>query len=169
MESNYYEYVLFTSQPSENAWVTNIPLSQVQQIMKALANRNYKYFQREFKELCYGDIVYQNFHNEELKVYRITPLKTDIKKNHVLACSFNKQKLSLVNVPSNANPDHTSYVKQLIYRISNRIYLNIAAKKQCDNIVYNVFINYNHDLSVDPKQVDQQLDKLFNILVEPIS
>lgn len=169
MESNYFEYTLFKSQLSPTMWDTNIDIGVVTKILSNLVHKGYKHFQKDYKEICYGDVLYENYSNEELKVYRLTPLRTEVREKHILACGFNRQKLSLVNVPSTANPDNITYVKQLIFRITNRIYINVVCKKnQDDSIHHHIYVNYNHDSTVDPKIVDQQLGKIFSLLVAPI-
>lgn len=162
--ANYFEYVLFMGK-QDDGWKTNITEDTFKDLLCRMSKHEYKYFQRDYKEIWYGDVVYQNYHNDELRVFKLTPLKNEEKRNNVLQIAFQKQKLSLVNVPSTKNFDDMLSVKQLIFRITNRIYVNFVVKKDAQQYTtYNVYINYNHDANVDVKLAETQIEKVLNQL-----
>jgi hypothetical protein len=88
-------------------------------------NKNLKYFQREYKEYILKDIECHCFVNDEVKVMKKKPLcVTKNSNNNFVQIAYNKTKLTLVNFDSTKNLHKISYVKKLIFRVSNRIYIN---------------------------------------------
>ena len=168
---NYIEYFLFaTPAPasnnawyaSNNAWYTDIGEAKFKAVINRLSRHSdsLKFNQREFKEICYGDIIFQNYNNEEHKVFKLVPISTRF-ENKRLVVEYQKQKLSLVNVPSTANVDNVSYVRQLIFRVSNRLFLNCQVKKEPSHTSHTIFVNYNHDHNMDMNIIEKQLASLF--------
>ena len=157
--TNYFEYYFFVQKDSEEAFQTDIGEDNFKNVIAKLASKNWKYFQRDYKEYHYNDVVYQNpGKNEEVKVYRNINTQADYDSHkHILTLGFQRQKLSLVNVPSNKNYSSIVYVKQLIFRITSRIYVNAIVKKdENNNVFYEIFMNYNHDANVDKEVIDKQ-------------
>lgn len=167
--ANYIEYVLFAKSVS-NGWQTDIGQAAFQEVLKKYARNNTNSTQKEYKEFVYGDIYYHNMPNNEIKVYRLNPLSSTF-DNNCLCVRFNKQKLSMVNVPSTKCVDSIRYVKHLVYRISNRVFLNFVVKMDNANkhLTFTVYVNYNHDNNVDMQVITKQLNKVFKQLQEPIS
>lgn len=170
-DTNYVEYTLF-AQPTtqQTGWKTDLGEDKFQSILRKYAKHNNKYTQKEYKEFVYGDVYYQNFQDNDLKVFRLTPLSSSYTKNRLMV-NFNKQKMSLINVPTTTCTDTIRYVKHLVYRISHRVFLNFVVKKDADDnaSTYNVYVNYNHTPNVDMEIVTKQLDNLFKQVEAPIS
>lgn len=167
---NYYEYYLFTNLVDVNDTVIDIGKEKFIDFLKKISNNNLKYFQKEYKEYHYGDIVYQNYNNEEIKVTKTTPIETVTAKG-CLRIGCIRQKLNIINVPSNANADVIYYVKHLIFRFTSRIYLNMIVKKDTEgHESFSVYINYNHDSNVDIPRVNESLNKIIKMVTgAPIS
>ena len=169
---NYYEYIL--TAPNKNidsnippglSWNIDIGKDKFTEILQKLSKQEYKYFQREYKEIVYNDITFQSFTNNETKIFKLLPLTHDFIGNSILSIGYQKQKLSLVNVPSTAQPHNITYVKQLIFRITNRIYLCMLVKKEMEgSFTYSAVVNYNHEYNVDMNLVDRHLQKIFKVL-----
>lgn len=169
--ANYIEYNLFASKHpmGSSLWRTDLGQEHFSAVLKRFSSQSGRPMQRDYKETVYGDIFLQNLQNEELKVFRLTPVTSSIEGKR-LRVAFQKQKLSLVNVPSTADFDNINYVRQLVFRISNRIFINFQVKKDAStgHTSYSVYVNYNHDAQVDTAVVDRQLERLFKQIEGPI-
>ena len=168
---NYIEYLLFVSPCGKTAWKTDIGEANFKAALQHFSKFATKANQREYKEICYDDIIYQNHYQEELKVFRLVPITHTEEKGHV-QIQYQKQKLSLVNVPSTASPHSIAYVRQLTIRFSNRVFLNFVVKAPASTQKqeYSVYVNYNHDPNVDSAVTKRQLDEIFKIAAQvPIS
>lgn len=167
---NYFEYYMFTDRIDKFRTKTDLGKEKFCTLLEKFATSNIKYFQKQYKEYHYGNVVYQNFNNDEIKVTKTTPLES-INISGCLRIGSLKEKLNIINIPSNANVDVVYYVKHLIYRFSSRIYLNMVVKKDLDgHESYTIFINYNHDHNVDTALVNDSLKKIFKLLSwEPTS
>ena len=156
--ANYYEYYLFVKKrEGTSQYQTDIGKTQFEAALKTLSRRNIKHFQKSYKEYKYGDIVYHNHSNEETHVHRSVPTGVAY-ANGVLELAYQRQKLSIINVPALAAVDDVLYVKHLVFKISNRTFINAVAKKDTDGqTTYTIYINYNHDLNVDTEVANKQL------------
>ena len=162
---NYIEYCLFTSKDSENSWNIDIGLEQFKNIYTKLKQNSLKPFKREYKEYIYNDLTYQNYMNEDVKIFKLQPI--EIRENgQFLKTSYNKQKLTLIHVPSNMNVHSIYIVRHYHYRISNRVYVNLVIKKctKTNTCMYTVYLNYNHDPNVDQKIVQDQIEKVLQLI-----
>ncbi len=124
-----------------------------------------KFFQKEYKEYIVNDITCQVYPNDnETKVFRKKTLGVEY-KDHLLVISHNKNKLTMLNFPSTKNINQTCYSKSLIFRISNRIYLNfVISINELKNKSYNIYINYNHDSNVDLSLINNSIMKILNTI-----
>lgn len=152
---NYYEIFITTNSKQlldDHVYDIGIDKERFYKILSSI--KDHKYFQKEYKEYIYSDIVYRilnknssNKNNNDLmKVFKQTPLKiTNYDKFIVIG--YNKNKLSILNFPSTTNIDQINYVKTLVFRITNRIYVNfnITIDSKTKNKIYSIFLNYNHD------------------------
>lgn len=178
---NYYEiFITLGSKQLADDQVYDIDLSK-EQFYKILSSiKDYKYFQKEYKEYIYSDIVYRilnknsnNKNNNDLmKVFKQTPLKiTNYDKFIVIG--YNKNKLSILNFPSTTNIDQINYVKTLVFRITNRIYINfnITIDNKTRNKLYSIFINYNHDsnyksdTNIDINEINKTINDILSKLI----
>lgn len=134
-------------------------------------SQDVKYFQKEYKEYIVNDIVCQVYPNDnETKVFK--KKTNDViydEKNHLVILASNKNKLTMLNFPSTKNIQQTSFSKSLIFRISNRVYLNFVIsinEALADQKTYNIYINYNHDANVDLTLVNTSITKILNVLLD---
>lgn len=131
------------------------------QIMQHMAKTNHKYSQRDFKEFTHKDMQCLCYTNDEVKVYKTAPVHIQYNEPFLIIGS-NKTKLTLLNFPSTTSIHQTVYVKQLVFRITSRIYLNFRSSidESTRKKVNSIYINYNHDPNVDMKMVNETLREL---------
>lgn len=147
--------------------VYNIAIDDQQfaEIMQRVAKTNHKYSQRDFKEFTHKDMQCLCYTNDEVKVYKTTPVHIHYSEPFLIIGS-NKSKLTLLNFPSTTSLHQITYVKQLVFRITSRIYLNF--RSSIDEItgkkVNSIYINYNHESNVDMKMVNETLKEVMDIL-----
>lgn len=160
-DSNYVEIKLYKKKIGENIYDINYTKDEFYNIMNRL---KYKCFQKDCKQYVSGNLIYENFNNEDVKVYK-TEIK-NIKINSEYIISFyNKSKLTVLNFESSTNINDINYIRKLIFRVSNRIYINFEIKKKNNNLVYNIYINYNHDDTVDLSLINDSLENIIKTLI----
>lgn len=182
---NYYEiFITMNNNKILNDQVYDINIDK-DQFYKILASvTDYKYFQKEYKEYVYTNIVYRilnkntsntntkNNNNDLMKVFKQKPLKiTNYDKFIVI--SYNKNKLSILNFPSTTNIDQINYVKTLVFRITNRIYINfnITIDNNTKNKTYSIFMNYNNDsnyksdTNIDINEINKTIKSVLSKLI----
>lgn len=154
--SNYIEIKLYKKKSAENVYDINFSKDEFYNIMNRL---KYKCYQKDCKQYVSGNLFYENLNNEEVKVYK-TEVKNIIIKDRYIISFYNKSKLSVLNFESSTNINDINYIRKLIFRVSNRIYINFEIKKKNNNLVYNIYINYNHDDTVDLSLINDSLENI---------
>jgi hypothetical protein len=129
----------------------------------ARANPDYKFFQKEYKEYVYGDIIVHNYKNTETRVFKYTPQCVTIDGKSLLM-GFNRNKLTALNIPATKNIHDVNYVKKLIFRVTNRIFINFQTNLNQDGSkTYMVYINYNHDPQIDQEGIEKTMQEILSM------
>ena len=154
--SNYFEFVLCSGHESNqvnaiNIYNTSFDRERFYNIMYKLMDTNYRYYQKQYKEVHIGDVCYQNYKNEEMNIYTIQTNKLESipVKLSICACAQTRNKLSILSVPSSLNIYSENIIRKLIFRVSNRVFINFENGITDNEKYYKIFINYNHDKDVD--------------------
>jgi hypothetical protein len=156
-DCNYYEIVLMDDDKYD------LGQSKFSKILAKMIQTEYKHFSRQYKEYIIDDKVIHNFNNEETKVSQIIPIDFFDKKTYRII-GYQKTKLTPLNYPSTTYIYNTSYIKKLIFRISNRIYINFEIALS-DSKTYKIYINYNHDHNVDNTVITKSLTDILTLLL----
>lgn len=166
--ANYIEYHVVHEELDMNVYKVNLGQERFTNILKVMSAReDLKFFQKSYKEYNYGEIIYQNYDNTETRVFRKVPVSS-VYNNHVLKVAFQRQKLSIINVPSNTAYKEIYTVNHLIFRITNRIFLNMLVKRSntaTDHVSYNVYVNYNHDDAVECSQTERKITEILDLIL----
>jgi hypothetical protein len=166
--ANYIEYYVIPEDLGMNVYKVDLGLEKFTSILKLMSTReDLKFFQKSYKEYNYGDIIYQNYDNTETRVFRKVPISS-VYDNHVLKVACQRQKLSIINVPSNTAYKEIYTVNHLIFRITNRIFLNMLVKRSsgaANHVSYSVYVNYNHDDGVDCSQTEGKITEILDLIL----
>lgn len=170
-EANYYEIYIGTGAKLENPEghkSYNIGLSRkdFRNLLSAIAksNLNLKPFQKEYKEYIYDDVIVHNYKNTETHIFRHTPICVQPSATTVLI-GYQKNKLTFLNVPSTRNIYDIQYVKKLIFRVNNRIFVNFQSSVNLNQEkTYTVYINYNHENNIEQDSVQNNIESLMKVL-----
>jgi hypothetical protein len=173
MTENYIEYYIVSENHGQDIYKIDIGVQTFTNILQLMSAReDLKYFQKHYKEYHYGDTIYQNYNNIETRVFRKTPLAVtcDENKPRVVKIAFQRQKLSIINVPSNTCVKDICIVNHLVFRITNRIFLNMLVKNDMHGKTSHiVYLNYNNDDGVDHEVAEQNITSILDfILAAPI-
>jgi hypothetical protein len=159
--ANYYEIIIMKS---ENVY--DLGECEFSKILSKMISTDYKFFERQYKEYFIDDIIIHNYNNEETKVSKLKP-KNYIDIDNYRIIGYQKTKLTSINYPSTTYIFNINYIKKLIFRVSNRIYINFEISLDEDSLkTYKVYINYNHDQNVDFTLIDKTLDDIIKLLLE---
>ena len=170
--ANYYEIHIKPSlilQERDELASADVSLTgkQFLDLLVAMKNSNesYKFFQKEYKEYQYTDLVVQNYKNTETRVFRQNFVTMNQGKNWLLT-GYQRSKLTFLSVPSTTNIHDMMYVKRLIFRVNNRVYVNFQTSLHQDGAkTYQVYINYNHENNVDQEGLMNTLNNVLSVLV----
>lgn len=132
----------------------------------------YKYFQHEYKEYINNDLAFQYYINtDETKIYRKQIIDIVENDSTVLfgnvVFGYKKSKLNILNFPSSKEGNqNSSFIKKLIFRVSNRIYINfeISIDSKTTDKNYNIYINYNHDDNIDLTLINKDLKNVIDLI-----
>jgi hypothetical protein len=171
--SNYFEIVVLETSngiDKQNSkefetFNTSLERDHFYSVMYKMMDSNYKYHQKQYKELIIGDVCYHNFKNEEMSIYSSST--NDIVTINKALCGIaqTRSKLSILSLPSTFNVYTENIVRKLVFRISNRIFVNFEHGMTKDKKYYKIFINYNHEKDVDTSNVITTIKKVVDILV----
>ena len=165
---NYVEIFFTNGGCSKNGldiYKTNLESDPFFTLLNRMKNTKFKFFQKEYKEYVHKDIVCQSYTNDETKVFKKKTVKLT-KLPKAVIVYYNKTKQTLLNFPSTTDLQQTTYIKKLIFRINNRIYVNfkISLDVNTDAKWYEVYINYNHETNVDTQLTYNTLNEVFKML-----
>jgi hypothetical protein len=145
----------------------NFTEAQFLNIMSKLKETTFKFFQKEYKEYVHKELEAQ-YQDDGLKVtqYNLLACKENDQGRYI-SLYLNKQKLTPMNFPSTTDFQKISYVRKLIFRINNRIYINFLTTldTKTDKTSYSIFINYNHDENVDVHNMKKTINECINLLL----
>lgn len=152
--SNYFEIHLCNStynnvDKNVSIYTTSLNRERFYNLMYKMMDTNYRYHQKQYKEVFIGDVCYQNYKNEEMSIHNIQTNTIENITEKLFAIAQTKNKLSILSVPSTLNIYSENFIKRLIFRISNRVFVNFEHGITDNKTYYKVFINYNHDKDVD--------------------
>jgi len=173
--ANYYELFVYqdenvlNSENDDKQFGIGLSEKQFYEVLNKInaTHKGFKYFQREYKEYVLKNLVCQCFTNDEVKVMKKKSLDVSpLADEKFIQVAYNKTKLTLVNFDSTKNLHQISYIKKLIFRVSNRIYINfeISIDSKTKTKSYMIYINYNHDDNVDFSVTEKSIKELISML-----
>lgn len=169
--SNYFEIHLCNStytniDTNVGIYTTSLDRERFYNLMYKMMDTNYRYHQKQYKEVFIGDVCYQNYKNDEMSIHNIQTNTIESITDKLFAIAQTKNKLSILSVPSTLNIYSENVIKRLIFKISNRVFINFENGITDNKKYYKVFINYNHDKDVDIsvvlRNIKDALDTLTN-------
>lgn len=177
-EANYYEIYIgagkqvqagakLESPESHKSYNIGLSRKDFRNLLSAIAksNLNLKPFQKEYKEYIYDDVIVHNYKNTETHVFRHTPICVQPATSAGLLIGYQKNKLTFLNVPSTRNIYDIQYVKKLIFRVNNRIFVNFQSSVNLNQEkTYTVYINYNHENNIEQDSVQNNIESLMKVL-----
>lgn len=163
-KSNYYElYYSPLSGDTQDEFPISIDSDVFYKVLKSF--KHLKCFQNDYKQFTIGDIICQKYTNDQIKIYKQN-FNFTYRRDKFVVIGSNKVKLSLLQYPSTNNIMDKEYIKKLIFRVTNRIYVNFEISlSEGKEKVYMIYINYNHESKVDDSNVVEQVDKLIQSMV----
>ena len=162
-DSNYVEFVLLSNhinddQNEVDIYETGFSKEMFENVWRRLAKdeSTLQYFQKEYKEYIVDDVTYEHSKNNNIDVRKKQPV--DFRKvGNIAVCMYKKNKLNILSFPSSTNVNVINYVVKLTFRVNNRIYINFETKVNQSRKYYTIYVNYNHDNTIDQKLYKQLL------------
>lgn len=165
---NYFEIFLtpgIKAEKHDGLHVLEVAVTkqQFEEMMSRLVKRDYKYFQKEYKEYNYGEVLVQNYNNKETRILRLNN-NIILKNQKMLMLGYQKSKLTFLNIPSTTNIFDINYVKRLIFRITNRVFINFQCNMdEAGDKTYMIYLNYNHESNIDPEGINDTIKTVLDI------
>lgn len=126
-----------------------------------------KPFERKFRVLKHynKNLIYSindNKYNVNTKEY-----VSHINNNKYIMIKYNKDNIPPINFPSTKNIHEIYHINKIVFKITNRIYINFELKKKIINDKYEIYrrlyINLNNDKkNLDNNDINDILSKTLN-------
>jgi hypothetical protein len=171
---NHFEFHLLSSKNNDDTkafpdcmkrFETALTKTLFYEKMQKMMGTDYKYHQKQYKEVIIGNTHYQNYNNEDISIYDVRTNFTDVFENAFLIIGQIKNKLTMLSVPSTKNIYSEQYIRKLIFKVSNRITVNFINGHHKNNKYYQINICYSHDKNVDINSTLYILNKVLTILL----
>lgn len=136
-------------------------------IIKFINQYKLRPFEKKFRICKHQDkSLILNINENKYYVNKLLYINHSLNDNHILI-KYKKENLPPINFPSTSNINDTYYLNKIIFKITNRIYINFELKKKFINdeeiIFRRVYINLNNDKkNVDNNNINKELDKCIN-------
>lgn len=161
--SNYFEFILVNDlqrlQSSDveehvvdqdmQSFDTSITKDMFYALMYKMMDTNYKYHHKQYRELVIGDVQYHNYKNEEINVFSMMTNFAKPIGNKFCMLAHQRNKLSILSLPSSLKVYNDNVVRKMVFRVSNRVFVNFEHGITGKEKYYKVYLNYNHDNGVD--------------------
>lgn len=144
---------------------TSIKKETFYSLMYKFMDTNYKQHQKQYTETVIEDVHYQNFKNEEMSVYSVVTNAVETVDNKVCVLMQNRNKLSILSVPSTLKIYSDNLVRKMTFKISNRVFVNFEHGVDKKERYYKVYVNYNHDKDVDVQNAITMIKNALSILM----
>ncbi len=161
---NYFEFIV-ARQPKtvvNDAFQivdTSLSKEDFYDTMCKFMSRNYKYTQKQYKELIIGSTHYHNHRNEETYIFDLKTVCVDVSSNNMVATGFIKNKLTMLSVPSTRKFHVEGWIKRLSFHVTNRVMVHFINGKH-SNTFYKIVVAYNHEKNVDTSYAIQSLNSI---------
>lgn len=141
---------------------TSIDKDTFYNLMYKMMDTPYKYNHKQYRELIVGDVQYHNHKNEEVSVFSVTTNAVENIENRFCMLVQQKNKHSILSLPSSKHIYNDNVVRKMIFRISNRVFVNFEHGMTDCNKYYKIYVNYNHDNGVD---INNSIDTIKKVLM----
>jgi len=133
-------------------------------LMKLINNYKLRPFEKKFRILKHNDksLIY-SINDNKYNVNKQSLLSYNTKDNYILI-KYQKENIPPINFPSTNIIHDMYYINKIIFKVSNRIYINFEVKKKfIDNksqIFRRIYINLNNDKkNVDNNNINEKLEE----------
>ena len=165
------EYIVHDGNPIShkgvNAYNTNISEGAFAMYMQTLAGKNIKFYERNIKQYIKNDLHYETTLNhdgqQEIRVYTKQVLSCTRVTPKLIKMVSMKHKCAVHAFPSSSDIHNIIHTKRLIFRISNRVFINFDSYScacDCSGVSHKIFINVNKDAGSDTEFLDQEVERL---------
>ena len=169
-QCNYFEFTLCGSEQEPvndcmTVFNTSLTKKEFYDCMCKLMSKNYKYVQKNYKEIVIGNTYYQNHKNEDTYVCDLKTVNVNCWKDTIVASGHVKNKLTMLSVPSTRNFHTEGWIKRLTFNITNRIAIHFINGMHTSKF-YKISLVYNHEKNVDTSFVVKSLHNVLKLVVE---
>jgi hypothetical protein len=178
-EFDYQEVILLASSSAPPAsgsphsssdtrvYTYDIPKERFHMMLQRLRQKGMRCFQQDIIETYYQTLQRQQFVEQgkvtETKTFDITPLECSRPcAKGFLTVSFKKRKVPDILFPSMLTYHLQKYLRRYVFRINNRLFINLQIE---NNVQHKIYINFNNSKDVDIEKVLNHISELKDILV----
>ena len=162
--SNLIEIHLGTTLSDTHCFKYALDQALFDSLLKAFSDKNGKYFQHDYVE----------HHKNELRLIQKIEADqvTETKVNMMRLCDFkllplniityfDKKKVPIITFPSTNKLNDIKYIRKVIFRINNRLYVNFCEEKSSSNtIIYRINININYTDGMDIEDMKKRIKRI---------
>lgn len=135
-------------------------------------NNNLHPFEKQYKITKHNNLILiKNIQDTKFNLYTLSYVNRYILNNNILVIKYNKNNLPPYQFPSTNNIDDEYFLNKIIFKITNRIYINFELMKKIENdkenIYRRIYINFNNEKkNLDHNKINEKIDncilKYFN-------
>jgi hypothetical protein len=146
----------------------DIPEEQFIDLINKFKKRQ-KGFQQFTKEYVYNDMhLIKKIENNDVvesKVYKQKAIEIQNVENGKFRMVFyEKKKLPVIAFQSTSNIHNTVYKRKLIFRVTNKLFINFQLEMHDTELSRKIYINFNNSKDADHKDIEQKITHFMDIL-----
>lgn len=154
-------------------------------LISMLSRKYERAFEHDFMETVKGDtVLVRKFEDGNIVETRVNNIQVldqwfdaiaDSATNALNIMIYDKKKVPVIMFPSTSSVHSVKYIRRLIFRINNRVYVNLQEEKFCDSlndIYFRAYVNINYSEGIDNSDITGKVCgilKVFNDILRPTS
>jgi hypothetical protein len=165
---NYSEIIIFDKQTKIDNNQININWNEnkFNNLIKNLINKKFRSFEKKYKITKHNDLILvNNLSDDNLNLNTLSYISHNniINNNYnIIIIKYNKENLPPYQFPSTDIIHDKYYLNKIIFKITNRIYVNFEIMKKygTNDIFRRVYINLNNDNKSKNKLDNKNINEL---------
>lgn len=143
-------------------------------LINAFSRKYDRAFEHDFMETVKGNtVLVRKFEEGNIIETRVNNMQILQQRfddtNGLNIIVYDKKKVPVIMFPSTTSVHSVKYVRKLIFRVNNRVYVNIQEEKVADDMTdmyYRAYINVNYSDGIDSSDITQKLSCILAVLSE---
>ena len=167
---NYSEIIIFDKNNFSDKDIIDINWNEnkFNNLIKKLISNGFRSFEKKYKITKHNELILiDNISDNKLNLNILNLINHEYiehNKYNILLIKYNKETIPPFRFPSTDIIHDKYYLNKIIFKITNRIYLNFEINKKYDTgeVFRRVYINLNNDNKSKNKLDNKDINKILN-------